>query len=286
MKNYRPPARGARAPQRLVKLSRVRVALLLALVAALSCLPFYVFAQDKAAPVKVRPSSSYRVAPDTSSFIISQGPDGKSVCRQVTANEARALSAGSVKQELYQINHLKDSSEQPQQQPGLTIILRATAQLNANTMQAAFINAAAKWESLIRDPITINIDVDFGATFFGTPFNDSNILGATQPQLLASFGNYPDLRGRLINHATGSEGTLYNALPTGTVPTDIGNIDTVFIASPLHARGWVSCLQSPVIRNRTVDHRLRLVFNSAFVGTSIPARHYFYADRFLTPSQS
>ena len=87
---------------------------------------------------------------------------------------------------------------------GLTIILRATAQLDANpTAKQAFIAAAAKWEALIKDPITIAIDVDFGTTFFGTPFSEANVLGATSsPQFFFS-GNYPDVRQRLVNHASG-----------------------------------------------------------------------------------
>src|SRR4030095_1871430 len=161
----------------------------------------------------------------------------KTECRQATADEARAISLGSGKQELHQINHLKTDapdSNAPESATGLTIILRATAQLEANpTAKQAFIAAAAQWETLIKDPITINLDVDFGTTFFGTPFPNSNILGQTEKQLLFSRGNYPEIRQRLINRATGSEGTLYAALPGGTVPSDIGSVDTVLLGTPL-----------------------------------------------------
>jgi hypothetical protein len=185
----------------------------------------------------------------------------------MSVDEARVLNAGSVQQELHQINHLKiaaDGSEQVESATGLTIVLRATAQLNANpTAKQAFINAAAKWETLIKDPITVNIDVDFGTTFFGTAFDNSNILGQTQPQLLANLGNYPDLRQRLVNHATGSEGSVYNALPTGSVPTDTGNIDTVFIASPLmRALGLLPPVASD--SEMGIGPVPRIGFNSAF----------------------
>jgi hypothetical protein len=147
------------------------------------------------------------------------------------------MRAGSVKQELHQINHLKTNgpeSNAPESPTGLTIILRATTQLEANQpAKQAFIAAAAQWEALIKDPITINLDVDFGTNFFGTPFSSSNIIGQTETQLLYIPSNYPDIRQRLINRATGSEGTLYAALPGETVPSDIGSVDTVLLATPL-----------------------------------------------------
>jgi hypothetical protein len=261
----------SRSNRPFIKLTRLRAALILALVAALSCLPFYVFAQDDAAPVKVRASSSYKPAANRGAFIISQGPDGKTVCRQATAAEARALgdgSGGSVGQQLHQINHLKNNSpdsEKTESATGLTIVLRATAQLEANTAaKNAFIAAAAKWEALIKDPITVNVDVDYGSTFFGTPYNDPLILGATQTQDLYSLGNYPDLRQRLINHATGSEGSVYGALPASSVPSDIGSVSTVLIASPLlRALG----LLAPVASDSEIGQigpTPRIGFNSGF----------------------
>ena len=59
MKNYHSPASAARANQRFIKITRVRAALILAVVAGLSCLPFYVFAQDQAAPKKARASREF-----------------------------------------------------------------------------------------------------------------------------------------------------------------------------------------------------------------------------------
>src|SRR6185369_9094390 len=133
------------------------------------------------------------------------------------------------------------------------------------TAKQAFIAAAAQWEALIKDPITINIDVDFGTTFFGTPFPDSNILGQTETQLLFSPGNYPDIRQRLVNHATGSEGTLYAALPTGSVPTDIGSVDTVLLATPLmRALGLLQPIADDAEQGGQIGPPPRIGFNSAF----------------------
>ena len=49
MKNYRFPSSASRSNRPFIKLTKVRVALLFALIAALSCLPFYVFAQNDGA---------------------------------------------------------------------------------------------------------------------------------------------------------------------------------------------------------------------------------------------
>jgi len=243
--------------------------LILALVASLSSLPFYVLAQNDSAPVKARASAGYRPTQEGGVFVIERGADGNTACRQATADEARAISAGSGKQQLYQINHLKtDAAEAnaPASPTGLTIILRATAQLEANApAKAAFIAAAAKWESLIKDPITINLDVDYGTTFFGTAFPNANILGQTETQLLYSPSNYPDIRQRLVNHATGSEGTLYAVLPTGSVPTDAGSVDTVLLASPLmRALGLLQPIADDAEQGGQIGPAPRIGFNSAF----------------------
>jgi hypothetical protein len=63
---------------------------------------------------------------------------------------------------------------------GLDIVLRATAQLQANPAAvAAFTNAAARLERVIRTPVTVTMDVDYGTTRFGTPFSGPNVLGST-----------------------------------------------------------------------------------------------------------
>jgi hypothetical protein len=269
VKNYRFPSHASPTSGLFRKVTGIRAALILALVAALSSLPFYGLAQNNSAPVKARASAGYRPTQEGGVFVIERGADGNTACRQATADEARAISAGSGKQELYQINHLKtDAAESnaPASATGLTIILRATAQLNANpTAKQAFITAAAQWESLIKDPITINLDVDYGTTFFGTAFPNSNILGQTETQLLYSPSNYPDIRQRLVNHATGSEGTLYAVLPTGSVPTDAGSVDTVLLASPLmRALGLLQPIADDAEQGGQIGPAPRIGFNSAF----------------------
>ena len=72
-----------------------------------------------------------------------------------------------------------DGSLMPNQ-TGLDIILRGTAQLDANpAAAAAFVAAAARWEEKLMNPITVTIDVDYGTTRFGQAWSSSNVLGST-----------------------------------------------------------------------------------------------------------
>jgi hypothetical protein len=179
-------------------------------------------------------------------FVVYQTPDGDVTCRAATPAEAREINSRS-SVPLRQINHLKETSDQTFANggtsanaiaTGLTIVLRGTAQLEANLpAKQAFINAAAKWEALIKDPITVTIDVDFGTTAFGNAFSSTNTLGVTSSS--GFLVDYPTVRQQLINRAAsqspgGSEElTMLNSLPTGSLPTDIGTIPTVFVPPSL-----------------------------------------------------
>ncbi len=271
MKNYYSPARGT-SNRRLFRLNRVRVVLLLALVAALSCLPFYVFAQDDAASARSKRWAIDTAVTKGTVFVMYQAPNGDTVCRDATLSESLALKADTSAKGLRQINHLESqkagngpsASESPN--ANLTIILRATAQLDGNPeAKAAFIAAAAKWESLIKDPITIIIDVDYGPTFFGTPFSGPNILGATATQQIAFENNYSDVRSRLLSHASSAqETTLYNALPTSSLPTNLGSVDTIFVATPvLRALGAIDPVADPP-SEPNFGSVPKIAFNSGF----------------------
>ncbi|MDT7543386.1 MAG: hypothetical protein QOE33_3290 [Acidobacteriota bacterium] len=212
------------------------------------------------------------LAPDDSTptevkqaFVIYQSPDGDVICRDATSAEAEEINRDNGVP-LHQINHLKSDSTQYGTEAinataGLHIVLNGTTQLNdPNNLMAvaakqAFINAAAKWEALIADPITVNIDVDFGTSAFGTAFPSSTILGTT-----GSSGfllQYPSIRSQLIAHAlAGSEeATVLSNLPTSSLPTDIGNVSTVFMPP--------SQLSALNINAGTLSNP-RIGFNSAF----------------------
>jgi hypothetical protein len=200
------------------------------------------------------------VAPENSpAFIVYQSPDGEVACRDATPEEAGALGRRATVK-LHQINHLEEVTVAPDGSvhlnssvnavtSGMTIVLRATSQLEANpAAKQAFINAAAKWEALIADPITVVLDVDFGPTHFGTAFSSSNILGATSTQNLFSNNNYASVRQRLVSHApAGSEeASVLSNLPASSLPTDIGNVTTLLVASPiLRALGMINAVADP-----------------------------------------
>ena len=157
---------------------------------------------------------------ETGSFVI-YARDNQRVCREATIEEAKALLERHPGQKLNLIPRLQRNEKTA---AGLDIMLRGTAQLDSfPEAKAAFLRAAAKWESLLQNPITIIIDVDFGLTRFGVPFPSSSVLGSTNTQSLAGNSLYLEVRTALINGAsTPADAQFLGMLPAGTVPTDIG----------------------------------------------------------------
>jgi alpha-tubulin suppressor-like RCC1 family protein len=116
---------------------------------------------------------------------------------------------------------------------GLRIVLHGTTQLDQNpTAKNAFIVAANRWEAIISTPITVVIDVDYGTTFFGQPYPNSSILGATGLDEVT--GPYSDLRQKLIDSASSTiEQQLYNALPASSVPVELDGVNSNVTAANL-----------------------------------------------------
>jgi hypothetical protein len=267
--NPRVLSRVSRAKKHSNRLYWSRAVLLIVAIVGLAALPFYGLAQNNSS----NQTPQYQSSSDGSAFVIYQAANGQTVCRDATVAETRALRSSASSSGFHQINHLKnqtvlaarDGSGETPAGSGLTIILRASAQLEQNPQaKAAFIAAAAKWEALIQDPITVVIDVDYGPTVFGIAFPSSNTLGLTATQQLYYAGNYSDIRGRLISHASSpSELALYNALPSSSLPTDIGNTSTITVASPiLRALGGISPVASP--ETEPYGGAPKIGFNSAF----------------------
>ena len=207
---------------RLFHQSSLRWLAVLFLVAAI-CMPLYT-GGARAAASPTQPS--IMAAPGfNQACALYQNSKGLG-CRDASRDEAQQLAAPRDARQLRMI-----SSPQLNQSSGLTIILRATEQLESNpTAKAAFLKAAAMWESLIQTPITVVIDVDFGPTFFGQPF-PKGVAGFTVPQLLFAEPIYPALHGRLLDIAnTKKKNDLYLNLPDIIVPTDKG--DTQAIVAP------------------------------------------------------
>lgn len=148
---------------------------------------------------------------------------------------------------------------------GLTIMLRGTSQLERNPdAKAAFLVAAARWESLIANPITIIIDVDFGSKFFGQNYPDG-VLGSTSSQDIGGDGSYGEVRAGLVGDpSNATERTIYPLLPASSVPTDLGL--STFMVSPsanFRALGLINAVANPDTEGGFGDPPA-IGFNSAF----------------------
>ncbi|KAF0240431.1 MAG: peptidase S8/S53 subtilisin kexin sedolisin, partial [bacterium] len=117
----------------------------------------------------------------------------------------------------------------------------------------------------ISSPITIVIDVDFGPRRFGSPY-PAGVIGSTSGQdLSGGDGFYEDFRQSLLQSAGSSEETaLYNALPSGTVPTNIGPARDVEVSSPiLRALGLIDPIADPTREMTNFGPPPAIGFNSA-----------------------
>src|SRR5437016_1531550 len=89
--------------------------------------------------------SSLHEAPEVGSSILYE-KDGVVACRQATLEEAQSMMERKQNQRLHVISPIR-----PNQESGLKITLRGTSQLeNFPEAKAAFLRAAATWESLIQ----------------------------------------------------------------------------------------------------------------------------------------
>ena len=151
---------------------------------------------------------------------------------------------------------------------GLRIVLHGTTQLdNTPVAKNAFIIAANRWEAIIATPITVVIDVDFGTTFFGVPYPDPGILGATGSNSIV--GPFSDLRQHLISGASNSNETqLYNALPATELPTEVNDVtgtasNARATVANARALGLVADIVNPDALSLGQGHA-GIGFNSAF----------------------
>jgi hypothetical protein len=193
--------------------------------------------------------------------------DGAVGCRQASQEEAIALTRRSG-QSLHVISSNRPGPSQNlyAESTGLQITLRATNQLeNFPATKAAFLNAAATWQSLINTPITIVIDVDFGPTWFGESY-DTNVLGQTDSQVLGDSSIYGEVRAALVGRAlSGEQIGLYNLLPQAAVPTDIGSTSYVLASSAQwRALGFINPVADPDTEEEDLGSPPAVGFNSDF----------------------
>jgi hypothetical protein len=152
---------------------------------------------------------------------------GEAVCREATAAEALELNQGP-KVPVYVFG--EESGKLRSNAAGsthLNIILRGTEQLEANAeAKAAFERAAEIWESVIANPITIYVDVDYGPKRFGEDWPSASVIAsAGTPSYIYPKGTFEEFRPLLIGRADDAhELSVYNALPVTEFTTDAGNI--------------------------------------------------------------
>jgi hypothetical protein len=171
------------------------------------------------------------------------GPEHEALTAAVPAASVRPIGSAAAG------DHLRSSV-------GANVILRGTPQLESfPEARLAFQRAAARWQEIIQTPITVYIDVDFGPTRFGTPFPGPDTIGATSVDLRVT--SYPVVRSALVASLPGS--VVYNSLPLGSVPTDIGQItDVVAPSATYRALGILPATAAPN------DPAPSIGFNSAF----------------------
>jgi len=201
-------------------------------------------------------------------FMIFQGPDGDTICREANLAERQQLEQINPKN-LRQVNHTEtnalSASQTDNAEDHLTIILRATANLDSPTgdapaAKAAFLRAAASWEAVIHSPMTIYLDADYGPDNFGQAWG-SGTLGSTSSPSISGVG-YTTVRNNLINGAnTAAKQAVYQALPNNSVPIDTGSgvATTVTVSSSI---GRAIGLLNPVAQ--PTDGAARIGFNNAF----------------------
>jgi hypothetical protein len=205
-----------------------------------------------------------RAAHVVDDLIIEVTDEGTS-CREATVEESQAFAGHDQVVPLHIISTLRPEGINPLD-TGLSIILRSTQQLeNFPQAKAAFLKAAESWEAVIRTPITIIIDVDFGPTRFGIPYPSPTILGSANAQLISASDIYTDVRSGLIAKASSAqESVLYNALPVGVIPTDMGSTTEVLAASSVYrALGIIGPVANPASET-ALGPPPSIGFNSAF----------------------
>lgn len=195
--------------------------------------PALVPAQAQSLPYRDLPQtdfeSGFQPLPNAGAYVI-YGSDSGLECRPATAEQWRAMQKRNGKL-LHVINPEKLV---PNSDGGMHIVLRSTSQMEGFPQaKQAFIRAAATWEAIIRNPITVTIDVDFGPTRFGEPYENNNIIGSTSSDMRGGDGVYDEIRALLASGASGDDGTVYGALRAGSIPTDLGDTSAMAVPSIL-----------------------------------------------------
>ena len=180
-------------------------------------------------PLALAQSAASRAAfagPYTLGTFVQRMTGGRVVCREASSKQAHQLKDRDANSAL---NLLATDTDQP---IGLKIVLRGTPQLQGfPAARDAFVRAAARWQTLVRTRVTVIIDVDFGPTIFGKPF-DADEVSSADAQVVAGNALYPAVRAGMMNEAFSAEKrSFYNLLPAKVVPTDKGESQGMAVTS-------------------------------------------------------
>ncbi|MFN0084576.1 MAG: NF038122 family metalloprotease [Blastocatellia bacterium] len=245
-----------------------------ALLMLACCIAFPIWRQQAQTP-KARIKSvgeqlqrARRIEPQTpdeapaDGYAIVRAADGAE-CRQLTAGEARAMRLDERPSGL---RAFAGGGERREAQPGLRITLRGTPQLeNFPAAKQSFQRAAAKWEAIVRDRITIIVDVDFGPTRFGQPYPSANTIGVTTQSSLSARNAYGVVRDVLLAlAATPQQTAAFTALPAGALPVDLGSTANISATSTqFRLLGALAPEANPDQETPTIGPPPSVAFNSA-----------------------
>jgi hypothetical protein len=186
--------------------------------------------------------------------------DGRSVCFEAGIEQVHRLKDRDPSLPL------SDLVPDLNQLNGLKIILRGTPQLQSiAAARDAFMRAATRWQNLIQTNVTIVIDVDFGPTLFGQPF-DADVVSSADAQVLAGNALYPAVRAGLISQGDTSEKrSLYDSLPAKAVPTDKGaSAGLAASSATLRALGLLNSTADPDAERQSFGPPPAISLNSKF----------------------
>ena len=205
--------------------TRTAAASLLVFIVFFVSMPRLVAASTTNSPPAIIGNRSPWLAPNNLGSFVHKIIDGRASCIEAASNQAQRIKDRSSN-----LTIVPDSDPSRVRQ-GLRIILRGTTQLNSFPLAVeAYRRAVLRWEALIQNRITIIIDVDFGPTLFGQPF-DNDVLAACDSQVLGGNALFPTVRSALASKALEPDvRSLYDSLPPREVPTDVGT--SAGIAAP------------------------------------------------------
>lgn len=197
------------------------------------------------------------------------GPDGSLTCEE-SSSKLLLLKQGQIDKITSELKVVQSTLTSAGGTGNLNIILRATEQLQANTAALnSFVKAAEAWETVILNPVTIVIDVDFGPTRFGTAYSSANVIGSTSSAIYAATSgsnatgspvSFADFSERLASTHEGLS-ILYYATPS-PINSDLGIISYPIATRPnLQALGYFVA-ETP--EDTPFGQTPNIGFNSAF----------------------